>query len=659
MNERIINNIRSLSIEMINEAGSGHPGIALGAAPIMYTLFSKYMNYSVKDDNWVNRDRFVMSAGHGSALLYSTMFMCGYNITLEDLQNFRKLGSKTPGHPEYLVTPGVECSTGPLGQGVANAVGMAIAEKVLENRYKIDNGKTITPLVNYKVYALVGDGDLMEGISYEACSLAGNLNLNNLILLYDSNGITLDGELKNSNIENIASRFETMGWHYELAKTNTVADISKAIDKAMKSGKPSIVEVKTIIGEGSYLQGTNKVHGAKLEEHDLEALKLKYNHPEDNFYVDNEAKEYFTKELFERSMKKYEIWARSYREYVETTFAGDYDKLQYLLSKNIKVDILGHDFHIKEDLCEATRVTNGRILNEIVEMIPELFIGGSADLASSTKTTLEQYKDITREDYNGKNIWYGVREHAMGAIMNGLALSNLRPFGSTFLTFSDYVKPSIRMSALMNIPVTYIFTHDSVNIGQDGPTHQPIEQLSNLRSIPNLNVFRPADAKELVGCWNEILNSVSPSALILSRSDVKLLPTSDPKEVVKGAYIIRKETLKLHGIIIATGSEVSTALEVANELYNTYKLDLRVISMPSMELFEKQSLEYRKTLIPDGYKTFVVEAGSSFGWGKYVYNENYLITIDKFGTSAPSQDVLKYLNFDKESIKNRIINMYK
>lgn len=659
MNERIINNIRSLSIEMINEAGSGHPGIALGAAPIMYTLFSKYMNYSVKDDNWVNRDRFVMSAGHGSALLYSTMFMCGYNITLEDLQNFRKLGSKTPGHPEYLVTPGVECSTGPLGQGVANAVGMAIAEKVLENRYKIDNGKTITPLVNYKVYALVGDGDLMEGISYEACSLAGNLNLNNLILLYDSNGITLDGELKNSNIENIASRFETMGWHYELAKTNTVADISKAIDKAMKSGKPSIVEVKTIIGEGSYLQGTNKVHGAKLEEHDLEALKLKYNHPEDNFYVDNEAKEYFTKELFERSMKKYEIWARSYREYVETTFAGDYDKLQYLLSKNIKVDILGHDFHIKEDLCEATRVTNGRILNEIVEMIPELFIGGSADLASSTKTTLEQYKDITREDYNGKNIWYGVREHAMGAIMNGLALSNLRPFGSTFLTFSDYVKPSIRMSALMNIPVTYIFTHDSVNIGQDGPTHQPIEQLSNLRSIPNLNVFRPADAKELVGCWNEILNNVSPSALILSRSDVKLLPTSDPKEVVKGAYIIRKETLKLHGIIIATGSEVSTALEVANELYNTYKLDLRVISMPSMELFEKQSLEYRKTLIPDGYKTFVVEAGSSFGWGKYVYNENYLITIDKFGTSAPSQDVLKYLNFDKESIKNRIINMYK
>jgi len=659
MNERIINNIRSLSIEMINEAGSGHPGIALGAAPIMYTLFSKYMNYSVKDDNWVNRDRFVMSAGHGSALLYSTMFMCGYNITLEDLQNFRKLGSKTPGHPEYLVTPGVECSTGPLGQGVANAVGMVNAEKVLENRYKIDNGKTITPLVNYKVYALVGDGDLMEGISYEACSLAGNLNLNNLILLYDSNGITLDGELKNSNIENIASRFETMGWHYELAKTNTVADISKAIDKAMKSGKPSIVEVKTIIGEGSYLQGTNKVHGAKLEEHDLEALKLKYNHPEDNFYVDNEAKEYFTKELFERSMKKYEIWARSYREYVETTFAGDYDKLQYLLSKNIKVDILGHDFHIKEDLCEATRVTNGRILNEIVEMIPELFIGGSADLASSTKTTLEQYKDITREDYNGKNIWYGVREHAMGAIMNGLALSNLRPFGSTFLTFSDYVKPSIRMSALMNIPVTYIFTHDSVNIGQDGPTHQPIEQLSNLRSIPNLNVFRPADAKELVGCWNEILNSVSPSALILSRSDVKLLPTSDPKEVVKGAYIIRKETLKLHGIIIATGSEVSTALEVANELYNTYKLDLRVISMPSMELFEKQSLEYRKTLIPDGYKTFVVEAGSSFGWGKYVYNENYLITIDKFGTSAPSQDVLKYLNFDKESIKNRIINMYK
>lgn len=659
MNERIINNIRSLSVEMINEAGSGHPGIALGAAPIMYTLFSKYLNYSVKDNNWVNRDRFVMSAGHGSALLYSTMFMAGYGLSLEDLQNFRKLNSKTPGHPEYGITPGIECSTGPLGQGVANAVGMAIAEKVLENRYKIEEGKYTSPLINYRVYALVGDGDLMEGISYEACSIAGNLNLNNLMLLYDSNGITLDGELKNANIESVSSRFTAMGWHHELAKSNSVADISKAIDKALKSGKPSIVEVKTIIGEGSYLEGTNKVHGAKLEEHDLESLKLKYNHPEDKFYVDNEAKEYFSKELFDRSMKKYETWARNYRAYVENNFAGDYDKLKYLISKDIKLDVLAHDFHIKEDLVEATRVTNGRFLNELVEMAPELFIGGSADLASSTKTTLEQYKDITKNDYNGKNIWYGVREHAMGAIMNGIALSNLRPFGSTFLTFSDYLKPSIRMSALMNIPVTYIFTHDSVNIGQDGPTHQPIEQLASLRSIPNLNVFRPADAKELQGCWHEILNTTSPSALVLSRSDVKLIPTTNKNEVAKGAYLIRKENIKLHGILIATGSEVSGAYEIAEELYNTYKLDLRVISMPSMELFDKQDVEYKKALIPDGYKTFVIEAGSSFGWGKYVYNENYLITIDKFGVSAPSSDVLKSLNFDKESIKQRIINMYK
>ena len=659
MNERIINNIRSLSVEMINEAGSGHPGIALGAAPIMYTLFSKYLNYSVKDNNWVNRDRFVMSAGHGSALLYSTMFMAGYGLSLEDLQNFRKLNSKTPGHPEYGITPGIECSTGPLGQGVANAVGMAIAEKVLENRYKIEEGKYTSPLINYRVYALVGDGDLMEGISYEACSIAGNLNLNNLMLLYDSNGITLDGELKNANIESVSSRFTAMGWHHELAKSNSVADISKAIDKALKSGKPSIVEVKTIIGEGSYLEGTNKVHGAKLEEHDLESLKLKYNHPEDKFYVDNEAKEYFSKELFDRSMKKYEIWARNYRAYVENNFAGDYDKLKYLISKDIKLDVLAHDFHIKEDLVEATRVTNGRFLNELVEMAPELFIGGSADLASSTKTTLEQYKDITKNDYNGKNIWYGVREHAMGAIMNGIALSNLRPFGSTFLTFSDYLKPSIRMSALMNIPVTYIFTHDSVNIGQDGPTHQPIEQLASLRSIPNLNIFRPADAKELQGCWHEILNTTSPSALVLSRSDVKLIPTTNKNEVAKGAYLIRKENIKLHGILIATGSEVSVAYEIAEELYNTYKLDLRVISMPSMELFDKQDVEYKKALIPDGYKTFVIEAGSSFGWGKYVYNENYLITIDKFGVSAPSSDVLKSLNFDKESIKQRIINMYK
>lgn len=299
MNDRIINNIKSLSIDMINEASSGHPGIALGATSIIYTIFSKYLNYSVKDDNWVNRDRFVLSAGHGSALLYATMYMAGYNISLDDLKKFRTLNSKTPGHPEYGVTPGVECTTGPLGQGIATSVGMAISEKVLENRYKIDNGKYTTPLVNYKVYTLVGDGDLMEGVSYEACSLAGNLKLDNLIVLYDSNGITLDGELKNSNTENIKERFEAMNWHYELAKSNKVDDISKAIDKASKSGKPAIIEVKTIIGEGSYLEGTNKVHGAKLEEHDLESIKLKFNYPEDKFYVDNEAKEYFTKELFQ------------------------------------------------------------------------------------------------------------------------------------------------------------------------------------------------------------------------------------------------------------------------------------------------------------------------------------------------------------------------
>lgn len=659
MNDRIINNIKSLSIDMINEASSGHPGIALGATSIIYTIFSKYLNYSVKDDNWVNRDRFVLSAGHGSALLYATMYMAGYNISLDDLKKFRTLNSKTPGHPEYGVTPGVECTTGPLGQGIATSVGMAISEKVLENRYKIDNGKYTIPLVNYKVYTLVGDGDLMEGVSYEACSLAGNLKLDNLIVLYDSNGITLDGELKNSNTENIKERFEAMNWHYELAKSNKVDDISKAIDKASKSGKPAIIEVKTIIGEGSYLEGTNKVHGAKLEEHDLESIKLKFNYPEDKFYVDNEAKEYFTKELFSRSMKKYELWARNYREYVSNTFGGDYDKLKYLISKNISVDVLSRDFHLKEDLFEATRVTNGRILNELVELVPDLMIGGSADLASSTKTNLEQYKDITRDNYNGKNIWYGVREHGMAAIMNGIALSNLRPFGSTFLSFSDYMKPSIRLSALMNIPVTYIFTHDSINVGEDGPTHEPIEQLAALRSIPNLNVYRPADAKELIGSWHQILNGTAPSALILSRVNTKLIPTSNPKEVSRGAYLVRKEAVKLHGTIIATGTEVNTALEIAEELYSAYKLDLRVVSMPCMELFDKESVEYQKALIPEGYKTFVIEAGSSFGWGKFVYNSDYLITLDSFGKSGKTEDVLKYMNFDKESIKKRIINMYK
>ena len=655
MDNKIINNIKALGIDMINEAKSGHPGIVLGAAPIIFTIYANHMNINVNDTKWINRDRFVMSAGHGSALLYATLFMAGFNISVDDLRHFRKIGSKTPGHPEYGVTPGVDVSSGPLGQGFASAVGMAIAGKKLNNKYKFQDEKS---LFDYHIYVLCGDGDLMEGISYEAASIAGNLNLDNLIVLYDSNNISLDGETSNTFTENVLERFEAMGWHTDLVKDGmNVADIDRAITVAKKSMKPSINEVKTIIGKDSAWEGTNKVHGKCLEEEDLLNLKGKLLIPNEPFYVDNELVKQFRNKIYERGIRKYEIFSRNYNEYVNNYLNGDDKDLKYLFD-NISIDLFNYNWNIDFEKKEATRVSNGYVLNEINKLIPNL-IGGSADLSSSTNTYLKDGGDIKDEHFDGKNIWFGVREHSMGAILNGLALSGFKPFGSTFLVFSDYLKPAIRMSALMELPVTYIFTHDSINIGEDGPTHQPIEQLASLRAIPNHNVYRPADIKEIIGCYQSILNSNKPSALILSRSEVTTLKTTSMEEVLKGAYIIRKEINKLHGIIIATGTEVHTAYKIASELYEKESLDLRVISMPSLELFKNQSEEYKNALLPIGYKTFVIEAGSSFGWHQFVYNEKYLMTIDKFGASGTKDEVLNYCNFSYEQIKERIKNLLK
>ena len=662
MDNKIINNIKALGIDMINEAGSGHPGIVLGAAPIIYTVYANHMNVNTNDPKWINRDRFVMSAGHGSALLYATLFMAGFNLNIEDLKKFRKIGSKTPGHPEYGVTPGVDMSTGPLGQGFASAVGMALSSKILSSKYKFEKKNSFDnerSLIDYKVYVLCGDGDLMEGISYEAASLAGNLNLDNLIVLYDSNNISLDGETTNTFTENVLDRFKAMGWHTDLVKDGmNVKDIDRAIDRAKKSMKPSLIEVKTIIGKDSAWEGTNKVHGKVLEQEDIVKIKSKLLIPSDSFYVDENLLKTFRTKISERSNIKYEIFNRNYNEYVKDYLKGDNSSLKYLFNNEININLFNHEWKFNYEDKEATRVSNGKILNEIDRLIPNL-IGGSADLASSTNTYLKYHADIKDGNYDGKNIWFGVREHAMGAILNGLALNNFRPFGSTFLVFSDYLKPAIRMSALMNLPVTYIFTHDSINIGQDGPTHQPIEQLSSLRLIPNINVYRPADSKEIVGCYQSILNSNKPSALILSKNEVDLLKETSMEDTLKGAYIIRKETNKLHGIIIATGSEVHTAYHIANELYNIEGLDIRVISMPSKEIFKNQPEEYKKSLLPIGYKTFVIEAGSSSDWYEFVYNEKYLMTIDKFGASGKKDDVLEYCNFSYEQIKERIKKLLK
>lgn len=654
MDNKTISNIKSLGIDMIDQAGSGHPGIVLGAAPLIYTVYARHMNINTVDPTWICRDRFVLSAGHGSAMLYATLYLAGFNISLDDLKNFRRIGYKTPGHPEFGHTPGVDMTTGPLGQGIASAVGMAIGEKILENKFKLSDGK---PLINYNVYALVGDGDLMEGVSYEACSLAGTLNLDNLIVLYDSNNISLDGDTSNTFTENVIERFNAMGWHTEKVLNGTnVEDIDKAINRSKKSGKPSLIEVKTIIGNGSVNAGKNIVHGKCLSKEDIRSVKRGLDIKDEPFYVDVNNMNKFRNQIVERSARKYELWARNYREFMNNSNEDVIEVFNSFFNPK-KIDIINTDFNLDKGIKEATRVTNGKIMTTISKNIHN-FIGGSADLSSSTNTYLKDMQDIKDNHYFGKNIWFGVREHSMGSILNGLALSGFKPFGSTFLTFSDYMKPAIRLSALMNLPVNYIFTHDSINIGPDGPTHQPIEQLAMLRSTPNLMVFRPADANELIGCWDVMLNSSGPNALVLSRQDVRTLPSTVPEYVKYGAYPVRKERKQLHGIIIATGTEVFTSLLIAEQLYNEIGLDLRVISMPCQELFLMQQERFKNSLIPGGIKTIVVEAGSSFGWYRFVINEKYLMTIDKFGISGTKGEVENYCNFTFEQIKERIRKLF-
>ncbi len=633
MDREIVNNIKTLGIDMIDKAGSGHPGIVLSAAPIIYTLYAKHMNVNVNDPLWENRDRFVLSAGHGSALLYATLYMAGF-LSLDDLKKFRRINSKTPGHPEFGVTNGVDMSTGPLGQGLASAVGMAIAGKQLNKKYEIPKRSKLgkeQSLFDYHVYVLCGDGDLMEGISYEATSLAGSLKLNNLIVLYDSNDISLDGKTKGVFDDNILERFKALNWNTILVKDGTlISNIDKAIEEAKNSDKPTLIQIKTILGDGSINENTNKVHGSPLDKDDITKLKLKLKIEPEEFYVDMEAKENFSKQISERSLKKYNLFNQLSLE------------LNYTKQDN-KIDLshLVFDSNLKESL----RVTNGKIMKEIERKLPN-FIGGSADLSSSTKTIINN------------NINFGVREHAMGAILNGLALSNYHAFGSTFLVFSDYLKPSMRLSALMNLPVTYIFTHDSINIGQDGPTHQPIEQLISLRSIPNMNVFRPADAKEIVGSWEYIINNKKPSCLVLSRNEVSLNKLTNSKSVMYGGYIVRKENY-LHATIISTGSEVELSIKIADYLYETYKLDIRVVSMPNRELFLNQSKEYQESIVPKGYRTIVIEAGSKYGWEGFVYSDKYLITLDKFGCSGTSEEVLNEMDFSYDKILQKIIKLLK
>lgn len=642
--ERTINAIKALAIAEISKAKSGHPGIVLGAAPILYTLYTKHMKIDTQDDKWINRDRFVLSAGHGSALLYAVLYMTGFGLSIKDLKDFRQLGSKTPGHPEVNVTPGVDCSTGPLGQGIGMAVGMAASEKYLSSKF---NG-----LFDYKTYVLCGEGDLMEGVSYEACSLAGNLKLDNLIVLYDANNVTLDGTLNKCFSEDVIKRFEAMGWYTQVVNDgNDTKLIDAAITKAKAIiGKPSFIKINTIIGKDSLLEGTNKVHGSPLTKEDVRQIKDKLKIDTELFSNIGALRKEMANFIRIRVSHDKDRWAAKYKAYLNSC---DDDTRRFLLSlsedKRYDVTKLFRDTFFED---EELRSINGKVMNTIANNYPA-FLGGSADLSSSTKTYLNRFGDFSSDNYAGKNVWFGIREHAMGAFINGMALSGLRPFASTFLAFSDYVKPAIRMASLMNLPSIFVFTHDSVMVGEDGPTHQPIEQLAMLRSIPNHYVYRPCDANEVIGSWQAVLNNDKPSSIIVSRGKVRNLEVTDALSVKKGAYVIRKEKKRLNGIIIATGSEVSLAFDIAEKM-SQKGLEIRVVSMPCMDLFEEQSSSYREDVLPIGYKTFVIERASSFGWNKYVYNDKYILGVNEFGLSGKADDVLKNLKLDDGAIIKRI-----
>ncbi len=648
---KIINQIRALGIDMIDEAESGHPGIVLGAAPIIYTLYAHHLRFDIEHPDWLNRDRFILSAGHGSALLYSTLHMAGFNIEINDLKNFRKLGSMTPGHPEYGKTPGVDMTTGPLGQGFATAVGIAMAEAHLGTTF---NNKRRN-LIDFTTYVLCGDGDLMEGISYEAASLAGTLKLNKLIVLYDSNKISLDGKTSLTFTENVGDRFQALGWNTILVSDGEDIDaIDKAIQKAKQSDKPTLIEVQTTIGKFSKNENSNLAHGKPLDKKDISNIKKKMKLRDIPFAVSSDTIEDFQRLIQNRNKNLY----KNFEKERESLSEEEQEELDFFLNNKKKIEIVDFTYKYLEGEKEAYRESSHKTLNAIAKNTKYLF-GGSADLFGACNNYLEKEGDFSANDYSGGNIYFGVREHAMGAILNGLALVGYRPYGSTFLSFSDYLKPSLRLSALMNLGVIYILTHDSISVGEDGPTHQPVEQLAQLRALPNLEVFRPADANEIIGSYKVILEEVKgPAAIILSRNKAEILESTKISEIPKGGYIVRKETLNLGGIIIATGEEVHLALKLAERLYSK-GFDIRVVSMPNMKRFMEMDEEYKEEILPVGIRKIVIERASSSSWNKLVFNDKYIFSVDSFGDSGSSEELDKKFGFDLETMEEKIENLLK
>lgn len=646
-----VNEIKILALDMINLAGSGHPGIVLSSAPILYTLYANHLQIRPENPDWINRDRFVLSCGHASALLYATLHMAGYNISMNDLKSFRRLHSITPGHPEYGITPGVECTTGPLGQGIATAVGMALAQRYISALMKEEEQKE--NIIDYFTYVLCSDGDLMEGISYEALSFAGAQKLNKLILLYDANNMSLDGSLETTFNEDMEKRFVSIGFNVEYVKEGTdLNKIDKAIHNAKKSNKPSLIIFKTILGNGSYNQNTNQVHGGPLQEADLYNLRQTLHASNTPFYVTKDSILHMQNKIKERMQKKSMQWDTD-MNHLKMARSENLDKLLNMLEKKENQILFDSaKYKISETYKEEMRLSNYKVMNLFAGQT-KLFLNGSADLFSSCKNVIDNSSIMSFVTPTGKNIRFGVREHAMGAILNGLALSGLKAVGSTFLAFSDYLKPAIRMSALMALPVTYIFTHDSIFIGQDGPTHEPIEQLAMLRGIPNFITYRPADITELMGCWENILGQKLPNCLVLSKESLPNIPTTDAKKVSLGAYTVYESKNKIDAILIACGSELILALQIANKLQKN-GVNINVVSIPSLELYLKNEKEYKEKLLPKNVKKIVIEAGSPLSLGSLATSLDYTIGINDFGFSGTTNEVLKNLEFDIDSLYRKV-----
>lgn len=648
-----INTVRTLSIDAVQKANSGHPGMPLGMAPIAYAIYYKAMKHNPLNPKWINRDRFILSAGHGSMLLYSILHLCGYKISLEDLKSFRQWGSITPGHPEINHTPGVETTTGPLGQGFATAVGMAIARDYLASMFNKNDIK----LIDHGFWGICSDGDLMEGISHEAASLAGHLKLSKFVFFYDDNSITIDGRTNISNSDDTARRFESYGWQVlSIMDVNDSSQVERVIKMVRSSyDKPTLIISKSVIGYGSpNKQDKSSSHGAPLGEEEVKLTKNYLGMPEDkSFYVPEEVYNHF-KGIAECGQEAEEIWNRSLEEY-KLKYPKEYSLFNSIINSQFNNDWLDHlpkfdDYHEKI----ATRVASGKVLNAAAIDIPAL-IGGSADLAESNNCDIKSSKSFSAENRGGRNIHFGIREHAMGAILNGMAIyGGVMPFGATFLIFSDYMRPAIRLAALMKQKVIYIFTHDSIGLGEDGPTHQPVEHLASLRAIPNLTVLRPADANETVEAWKYAINHTGgPIALILTRQKVSVINRNiyaSAAGIKNGAYILKDTAGKPDLILLASGSEVALCLDAAEQL-EADGLKVRVVSFTSREIFEQQTEEYQHSVLPKDVKARLsVEMGVSQGWKKYVGDYGECLSIETFGASAPDNILFKEYGFTKENV---------